>query len=406
MILCSCRSSESNVRPNTYYSIGQSQSSTQPPSRMMGPGPAAETARAAAAPSTPGPTTPASAPSGRAIQASFVDFGQCIEDCQSDGCPSGTCQSGDCVCDQCPIRGPNDEYLCDGGDYGVPAGVRTDREVQGLEQEDTIAHYDTVDGRTIVTPSNKVCIYAPRFGAIRRVIDAQGYTQSTATGGMLQEAAPVKAEDLGVAVVSLADLGPQLNRKDQPASLLLDRLMPGELDRDRIAREDVGTVAPSEDLQMIAAHEVIGEEGAEIARKALGALAWSGVQAPQIILENVQAKAEVSVLSPGTVYALEEPNSPRLRLIKLASTGSALPGEEIEFTLRYDNIGDREIENVTIVDNLTTRLRYVADSQESSREATFVSDPNDGGSLVLKWSLSEPLPPGEGGVITFRCQVR
>lgn len=344
-------------------------------------------------------------------QAAYSDSGQCVEGCPIEGCPSAGCQGeacggNGCLCQQCPIRGPSDEYLCDGGDYGVPAGVRKDREVLGLEQEDTIAHYDTVDGRTVVTPSNKVCIYAPRFAAVRKVIDAQGYTQSTATGGMLQEAAPLKAEDLGVAVVSLAEMGPQLNRRDQPASLLLDRLMPGELDRDRIVREDVGTVAPSEDLQLIATGEVIGSQGAEIARAALAAITWSGVQAPQITLENVQAKAEVSVLSPGTVYSLKEPNSPKLRLVKLASTGAALPGEEIEFTLRFDNVGDREIEKVTIVDNLTTRLEYIADSQQSSLNATFLTDPNDGGSLVLKWQLSDPLPPGQGGVITFRCKVR
>src|SRR5207253_784416 len=71
-----------------------------------------------------------------------------------------------------PFVGPSDEYLCDGGDYGTPAGVKADRSITGLEPEDAVSHYDTVDGRVLVTPSNRVCIYAPRFAAVRRVVEA------------------------------------------------------------------------------------------------------------------------------------------------------------------------------------------------------------------------------------------
>ncbi|MEK6250037.1 MAG: hypothetical protein N2C12_17770, partial [Planctomycetales bacterium] len=70
---------------------------------------------------------------------------------------------------------PTDEYLCDGGDKGVPVRVRKDWTVEGLHMEDTIAHFDTLDGRRVVEPSNQVCIYAPRFGSVRRVESAGGY---------------------------------------------------------------------------------------------------------------------------------------------------------------------------------------------------------------------------------------
>ena len=91
---------------------------------------------------------------------------------------------------------------------------------------------------------------------------------------------------------------------------------------------------------------------------------------------------------------------------KSASTDSALPGEEVEFTLRFDNVGDRVIGNVTIVDNLTTRLEYVADSQKSSVKADFSTQPNEGDSVVLRWEIAEPVQPGEGGVLQFRARVR
>ena len=60
---------------------------------------------------------------------------------------------------------PEDECLRDGGDCGVPVGVSDGP--AGLQMEDTVAVYDTLDGRTLVTPSNDVYIYSPRFTAVR-----------------------------------------------------------------------------------------------------------------------------------------------------------------------------------------------------------------------------------------------
>jgi hypothetical protein len=48
----------------------------------------------------------------------------------------------------------------------------------------------------------------------------------------------------------------------------------------------------------------------------------------------------------------------------------------------------------------------VPDSQKSSVPSTFSTQANEGGSLVLRWELSEPLMPGHGGVLQFRCRVR
>jgi uncharacterized repeat protein (TIGR01451 family) len=78
----------------------------------------------------------------------------------------------------------------------------------------------------------------------------------------------------------------------------------------------------------------------------------------------------------------------------------------VEFTLRYDNIGEQPVSNVTIIDSLTTRLEYVDGSQSSSREAEFDTQENDGESLVLRWALTEPLKVNEGGIVRFQCRVR
>ncbi|MDA7913341.1 hypothetical protein N9B37_00740, partial [bacterium] len=62
-----------------------------------------------------------------------------------------------------------DEYVFDGSDRGVKVTIGDDLIIQGLETEDTVGHFETVDGRRFVTPSNRVAIYAPRFGAVRRL---------------------------------------------------------------------------------------------------------------------------------------------------------------------------------------------------------------------------------------------
>ena len=317
--------------------------------------------------------------------------------CNGDGC--GCCNHG-------PARGPTDEYLCDGGDMHLPAAVNTEWKVTGLEQEDTVAHYDTVDGRTIITPSNKVCLYAPRFAAVREVTDLRAYARIDAPGGTIQQINPIKIEETEDVSTSLAEIKPDIHREKEPPSLLRERGQAGELDRDRRVAVTIGTLQPYCNVQLIRTGEVIGTDIVKIARASLAAIAWSNVEAAQVVLDNRQAQAAVSDVSPGTIYHLFEPNNPKLRLVKLASKGSAQPGEEVEFTLRFDNVGDKVIGNVVITDNLTTRLEYIEGSQKTSLPANFTTQANDGESLILRWELTEPLEKGKGGVIQFRCKVR
>ncbi len=322
------------------------------------------------------------------------------------GCQLPGCSCAGCGCENCPIVGPRDEYLCDGGDHGMPAGVKADWEVTGLEQEDTVAHYETVDGRTIITPSNQVCIYAPRFGVVRRVVDLQEYARFDAAGGYGQVLAPAKINENEKAALSQAKLEPNVNRVQDPASLFKERQQPGELDREIRLLADIGTLAPYANLQIVRAGILTGDEKVKIARASLAAITWTGDQAPQITIDSRNAIAAVSDRSPGMIYHLEEPNKPVLRIVKLASCGSAKPGEIIEFTLRVDNIGNREMGNVTVVDNLTTRLEYVPDSAKASVATDFSTEPNDGGSEVLRWELKEPLAKGAGCILQFKCKVR
>jgi uncharacterized repeat protein (TIGR01451 family) len=78
----------------------------------------------------------------------------------------------------------------------------------------------------------------------------------------------------------------------------------------------------------------------------------------------------------------------------------------ITFTIRFANVGGRPITNVVVSDSLTTRFEYVAGSSKSDRPATFTTQPNDAGSMVLRWEFAGSLQPGENGMITFQVKIR
>ena len=338
----------------------------------------------------------AEAPPSRVVRAQYDHCQECMPPTMAH-----------CVCgpEACGI-GPADEYLCDGGDFGTPAGVRADWQIDGLEQEDTIAHYDTVDGRVVVTPSNRVCLYAPRFGAVRQVVDLYAYARYEMPGGIDSGMALARIDEEEQAMASLNQRGVVINRGDRPPSLMMEQLKPGELALDVEVREFDGALAPYANLLVIRAGEISIAEKAMVQQGIDAALTWIGDQSPEVSINKRSAQAEVGVKQPGTLYSLKEPNCPKLRLIKLASTKAAQPGEEVEFTLRFDNVGNRVIGNVTIVDNLTTRLEYIPDTAEASVKAEFSTSQNDHGSLILRWEITEPVEPGEGGILKFKCRVR
>jgi uncharacterized repeat protein (TIGR01451 family) len=208
---------------------------------------------------------------------------------------------------------------------------------------------------------------------------------------------PIAARQRKVVAVDLGQRPPDLFRQRQQAGGLENLL----------AAADVFTsIGPYANLTIIRTGEVSLAEKPLLERSMQHAVTLTGVQAPQVVFGVKAAHAEVGVRQPGLIYQTTGPTSPKLRLCKLASTGNALPGEEVEFTLRFDNIGDQLIANVTIADNLTTRFEYVPGSAKSSVNADFITEQNDVGSLVLRWEIKDPVKPGTGGVLRFKVKVR
>ena len=320
-------------------------------------------------------------------------------------CDCTCCGDGGACTNPSPV-GPPDEYLCDGGDFGLPAAVRADWTVDGLEQEDAIAHYDTVDGRVVVTPSNRVCVYAPRFAAVRRVENLLAHERRQLVDLAIEETAPTSAGETQPVVSSTQRSGVAINLGARPAILFRARQQAAESVNLVKPGEFYNTLGPYANLEIIRTGQIDGSEQAIIKRGVQAAVVWNGDQAAQVVFSNRQAVAVVGLKQPGAVYQTDEPGNPRLRLLKLASTNNALPGEEVEFTLRFDSIGDQVIGNVTIIDNLTTRLEYVPNTAQSTVAASFSAVPNGAGSTVLRWEIKDPLKPGDGGVLQFKCRVK
>jgi uncharacterized repeat protein (TIGR01451 family) len=192
----------------------------------------------------------------------------------------------------------------------------------------------------------------------------------------------------------------------QPALALRDPLPAVELDNAEGLVQAIKNLSAHEDFRVIRWGVHKQAEKPLLAEFTQAAIAWSHDSAVQVLLERQEAIAEVTIQDVETTYQLDQPGTPRLRVIKTASRGDALPGEIVEFTIRFDSIGHQVIGNVTIMDSLTTRLEYVADSAQCSRPAQFTSEENESGSLILRWELDAPMEPGEGGIIRFRCRVR
>ncbi len=305
-----------------------------------------------------------------------------------------------------PCPWPDDEYLCDGGDKIPSVRVRQDWSVDGLELEDTIVHFDTLNGETHVEPSNRVCVYAPRFASVRKVY---GILQHDHLDRIAKVDQPIPVEGLGdvqIATTSIQPVQPVLSYGASTASGIRENTPPIGLDNREGLVGLQGNELPYEDTTNLQRKMLTNSEKARLADLLQAASVWAHDTAVQVVIDNIAAHEDIGVSAAESVHIYSLEGKSRLRVCKLASTKEARPGETVEFTLQFENIGDQTIGNVTVIDNLTTRLEYVESSQTSSLHANFSSADNQGESLTLRWEIVEPMKVGEGGVIRFTCRVR
>ena len=232
---------------------------------------------------------------------------------------------------------PADEYIRDGGDVGMQADVSGRGEVGGVEMEDTVAVCRTPDGRTLLEPSNKVYLYAPRFGAVRQVVGLVAHEERQRVGGVYlpeQLDSPTTLQLVADAEQNVQAAGETAAR---PAVALRTRQGDGAMSSVAHARAFQDAFKAYENLSVIRMGRFDVAEMPFLAVGSNAAIAWSHVQAVQVVLDRTGAAAEVKYDSASSVYTVSSPpGKPRLRLVKVASTPFAKPGEDVFFTIRFD----------------------------------------------------------------------
>ncbi len=306
------------------------------------------------------------------------------------------------------IKGPwpKDEYLCDGGDLNHDVYVKADGTVVGLDQEDTVGYFNTADGQTLVAASNCVCIYAPRFAAIRQVsapVIYEGHERMAAVEkptklNLHEEMRGPKTAMQPEQLIAQVGLDQVQRFRERTQGLLVDQATRLELAAEAFM--------PHEDLLFIQRGEFDASEKARLAQRVAAAETWTNHQAPQVIVEGLAAVEARGTATPQVTYTYETFGKPCLRLCKIADKSEAKPGEIVSFTLRFDNVGEDKINSVAIIDNLMPRLEYVAGSAQSSMKAKFSTQELPGESVVLRWDIEEPLEVNAGGLVRFQARVR
>lgn len=299
-----------------------------------------------------------------------------------------------------------DEYVCDGGDKGKPVHYEGLNRA-GLEVEDTIAEYKDDTGKFHMKPSTEACIYAPRFGSVSSAtLPEEGMQIARAAGHQDQNAVE------GLASKTVID---QKTQSDEPQGMLMrsrasglnNRQADDHLQQTQMAGQQSKVLNPFEDFRFLREGQFDVASNAVISLGVNAAQEWADGRRPIIV-----AKAEGGQIVQGRFTAqdytgVEDKRSPgELKLVKVADRASAHPGDIVTFTIRFDNIGGRDLSSVRIVDNLSPRLEYIANSVSSSMEGNIDVSDNGAGGKLLTFEFDQPLKGKTGGFVSFQCRVR
>jgi uncharacterized repeat protein (TIGR01451 family) len=136
-----------------------------------------------------------------------------------------------------------------------------------------------------------------------------------------------------------------------------------------------------------------------------------------IMLKNIAQMEKVVINDKGEQEAVRVP------------AATVVPGDEVIYTISYENISDHVAESVVITDPVPENTFYVADSAKGEgTDITFSIDNgitydkpeklvmvlNDGTSVKaepseysnIRWTIMNDLQPGESGDVSFRVEIK
>ncbi len=301
---------------------------------------------------------------------------------------------------------PRDEFLCDGGDHGPAAAFAGDGALAGINPRDAVIQFSDTR-RPRILPTNLVCIYAPRFAAVRSGV---GPNQTLAINVLAGN------ETLARQMTSSSKQGSRKYTKNETA--ILNR------HRSRVSDVESKTYAGIySELRVLAGLDTFDHlkgnvdiKGPDLRETVLSP------RATQMDLKLEGLNVPVSATISGVVEGAGEkkmswkpqelagvelpPDRPGLAIIKRVNVSEAEPGDEVTFTILFRNMGNVPIRQVSVVDSLLPRLEYVAGSAQGPKGTVFTAAPNEVGSTELRWDLPGAIAPGMQGEVSFKAQVR
>lgn len=318
------------------------------------------------------------------------------------------------------LVGPELECLRDGGDHGQPAHFEPNGTLSGVNPSDTVAEYRDSAGARRLAVTNEVCVYAPRFLAVRHelpplVVETSKPIVSLKT----EEGNRLIARKQATRQAEQADEMQAVRSRDRlragiGKNHLMQMLEMQLLDAVDINLETAGAIGTNRVKFLSDRDKAKLTRQVELAialSRGVGARATSDAIGPKVV-GRVEGAGEVSAAmeTRAAVYLCEKtiPTVPErpLTIYKWASAEGAKVGDVVTFYIRYANQGGKAIRDVAVVDSLSKRLEYIPGSSKSDREAIFVTQDNEAGSVTLRWEIRKSLPPGETGVVSFQARVR
>ncbi len=261
-----------------------------------------------------------------------------------------------------PLGGPDPLFpdLCvpDGGDVGAKATVDIKGRLFGVDATDTLVRYQDCFGRYKLAASNSVCLCVPRYLIFMSDAAVSGNVVYHSISG-IKLAQTVLAQQTKVPAI--------VHHKLIPLSGLQSRQ------------------SASEAISMVSLRVEGQYNGVDLLAQ----------------IDGVKGVAAASV-PPAPMRLPDRP----LLVDKWPDKKAAQIGDVVMFTIRYRNVGGQPIKNIVIHDSLVARFEYLPGTAKSDRPALFTFQPNEENSTLLRWQLSQDLPPGEFGIIQFKVRIR
>lgn len=299
-----------------------------------------------------------------------------------------------------------DEYLFDGGDRDDPITRDLDQ-FRGLDTADTIAEFEDDNGQKKIKKTNRVAIYAPRFGSVVTIHGPNADTLVDKVHGHVASQGGVNLRNRAASSSQDQKVGTGRMDTRLRATGIGTEISSGSLDRGQHRGVGVAVMNLHESRSRLHDYQFDSKLPPHIALGMQFAEIWTRKQNPVIEGHATSASQGVKVQAQASFTGLEDRGKRGdLRLRKVADKGEAAIGDVITFTIYYENAGDKELKNVALIDNLTPRLEYLPEGTSTDRPGKVETEDNGEGSVILRFKLDEPLPGRTKGSITFQARVR